>query len=77
MIYQYDPIISNINIALYQLTKCLAKLFSSLSTSEYTAKSTRDFITHIKGQNKECVLQLTSGYVSHKKLNVLCRKYLF
>ena len=45
------PIISNINTASYQLAKYLAKLLSPLSTSEYTVKSTSDFITHIKGQN--------------------------
>ena len=42
------PIISNINTASYQLVKYLGKLLSPLSTS---VKSTRDFITHIKGQN--------------------------
>ena len=45
------PIISNINTASYQLAKYLAKLLSPLSMSEYTVKSTSDFITHIKGQN--------------------------
>ena len=45
------PIISNINTASYQLVKYLAKLLSPLSMSEYTVKSTSDFITHIKGQN--------------------------
>ena len=45
------PIISNINTASYQLAKYLAKLLSPLSTSEYTVKSTSDFITHIKRQN--------------------------
>ena len=45
------PIISNINTASYQLEKYLAKLLSPLSTSEYTVKSTSNFITHIKGQN--------------------------
>ena len=39
-------IISNINTASYQLAKYLAKLLSPLSTSEYTVKSTSDFITH-------------------------------
>ena len=45
------PIISNINTASYQLQKYLAKLLSPLSMSEYTVKSTSDFITQIKGQN--------------------------
>ena len=45
------PIISNINTASYQLAKYLANLLSPLSMSEYTVKSTSDFITHIKGQN--------------------------
>ena len=45
------PIISHINTASYQLAKYLVKLFSPLSTSEFTVKSTSDFITHIKGQN--------------------------
>ena len=45
------PIISNINTSSYQLAKYLVKLLSPLSTSEYTVKSTSDFITHIKGQN--------------------------
>ena len=46
-----QPIISNISTASWQLGKYLAKLLSPLSTSEYTVKSTNDFITHIKGQN--------------------------
>ena len=41
------PIISNNNASSYQLEKYLAKLLSPLSTSEYTVKSTSDFITHI------------------------------
>ena len=45
------PIIRNINTASYQLTKYLAQLLSPLSMSEYTVKSTSDFITHIKRQN--------------------------
>ena len=45
------PIISNINTASYEFTKYLAKLLSLLSTSEYTVKSTNEFITHIRGQN--------------------------
>ena len=44
-------IISNINTAPYQLAKHLAEFLSPLSTSEYTVKSTTDFITHIKGQD--------------------------
>ena len=45
------PIIPNINTASYQFAKYLAQLLSPLSTSEYTVKSTSDFITHIKRQN--------------------------
>ena len=45
------PIISNINTASYQLAKYLANFLSALSTSEYTVKSTSDFITLQKGQN--------------------------
>ena len=45
------PIISNINTASDQLVNYLAKLLSPLNMSEYTVKSTSDFITHIKGQN--------------------------
>ena len=52
------PIISNINTVSYQLAKYLAKPLSPLSTSEYTVKSTSDFITHIKGQNKPKILNL-------------------
>ena len=44
------PFISSINTTSYQLAKYLAKLLSPLSTSEYTVKSTSDFITYIKGQ---------------------------
>ena len=44
-------IFSDIHTASYQLAKYWAKLLSPLSTSEYTIKSTSDFITHIKGPN--------------------------
>ena len=41
------PFISNISPAQHhQLEKYLARLLSPLSTSEYTVKSTSDFITH-------------------------------
>ena len=42
------PIISNIDTATYRLAKHLAKLLSPLSTSEYTLKSTKDFIEKLK-----------------------------
>ena len=42
------PIISNIDTATYRLAKHLAKFLSLLSTSEYTVKSTKDFIEKLK-----------------------------
>ena len=64
------PIISNINTASYQLAKHLAKLLSPLSTSEYTVKSTSDFITHIKEQNIPNKFKLISFYVTLLFTNV-------
>ena len=63
-------IISNINTASYQLAKYLAKLLSPLSTSEYTVKSTSDFITHIKGQNIPNNFKLISFDVTSLFTNV-------
>ena len=42
------PIISNIDTATFRLTKHLAKFLSPLSTSEYTVKSTKDFIEKLR-----------------------------
>ena len=42
------PIISNIDTATYRLAKHLAKLLSPLITSEYTVKSTKDFIGKLR-----------------------------
>ena len=42
------PIISNIDTATYRLEKHLAKLLSPLGTSEYTAKSPKDFIEKLR-----------------------------
>ena len=64
------PIMSNINTASYQLAKYLAKLLSPLSTSEYTVKSTSDFITHIKGQNVPNNFKLISFDVTSLFTNV-------
>ena len=64
------PIISNINTASHQLAKYLAKILSPLSTSEYTIKSTSDFITHIKGQNVENNFNLMSFNVTSIFTNV-------
>ena len=50
------PIISNLNTAAYHLVKYLAKLLSSLSTSEYTVSSSKEFMTTIKN------VQVPSGY---------------
>ena len=44
-------IASNIEIATYQLAKYLAKLLSPLSLSQYTIKSTKDFIQKIHNVN--------------------------
>ena len=63
-------IISNINKASYQLTKYLAKLLSPLSMSEYTIKSTNDFITHIKGQNIPNSFKLISFDVTSLFTNI-------
>ena len=41
------PIISNLNTATYHLAKYLAKLLAPLSTSEYTASSSKEFIKTI------------------------------
>ena len=64
------PIISNINTGSYQLAKYLAKLLSPLSTSEYTVKSTSDFITHIKEQNLTSNFKLISFDVTSLFRNV-------
>ena len=45
------PIISNIQTASCQLKKYLAKLLSSLSTSEYTVVNDVEFINHVKRMN--------------------------
>ena len=45
------PIVSNIGAATYQLAKYLAKLLSTLSQSQYTIKSTKDFIEKIRNVN--------------------------
>ena len=45
------PIVSNMEIVTYQLAKYLAKLLSPLSQSQYTVKSTKDFINKIKNVN--------------------------
>ena len=42
------PFISNIDIATYRLAKNLAKFLLSLSVSEYTVKSTKDFIEKLR-----------------------------
>ena len=44
------PIVSNIGTATYELAKNLAKLLSPLSHSEYTIKSTKNFIENIKNR---------------------------
>ena len=41
------PIISNIGTTTYQLAEYLAKLLSPLSQSQYTGKSTKNFIEKI------------------------------
>ena len=64
------PIISNINTASYQLAKYLANLLSPLSMSEYTVKSTSDFITHIKEQNIPNNFKLISFDVTSLFTNV-------
>ena len=64
------PIISNINTASYQLAKYLANLLSPLSMSEYTVKSTSDFITHIKGQNIPNNFKVISFHVTLLFTNV-------
>ena len=64
------PIISNINTGSCQLAKYLAKLLSPLSTSEYTVKSTSDFITHIKEQNLTSNFKLISFDVTSLFRNV-------
>ena len=45
------PIVSNIGTATYQLAKFLTKLLSPLSQSQYTFKSTKDFIQKIHNVN--------------------------
>ena len=47
------PVASNIGTASYQLAKYLAKLLPPLSQSQYTVKSTKDFIQKIHNVN-EC-----------------------
>ena len=64
------PIISNTNTGSYQLAKYLANLLSPLSTSEYTIKSTSDFITHIKGKNIPNSFKLISFDVTSLFTNV-------
>ena len=64
------PIVSNINTASYQLVKDLAKLLSPLSMSEYTVKSTSDFITHIKRQKIPNKFKLISFDVTSLFTNI-------
>ena len=45
------PIASNIGTATHQLAKYLAKRLSPLSQSQYTVKSTEDFIEEIRNVN--------------------------
>ena len=45
------PIVSNIENPTYQLAKYLAKLLSPLSQSQYTVKSTKDFIGKMQNVN--------------------------
>ena len=42
------PIIAITKTSTYQLAKYLAKLLSPLSVSEYTVKSTKDFVNKIR-----------------------------
>ena len=65
------PIIFNINTASYQFAKYLAKLLSLLSTSEYTVKSTSDFITQTKRENTPSYLKLISFDVTSLFTNFL------
>ena len=65
-----QPIVSNINTASYQLAKYLTKILSPLSTSEYTVKSTSNFITYIKGQNIPNNFKLISFDVTSLFTNV-------
>ena len=44
------PIISNINTASYNLSKCLAKLMTPLSESQNTINSTKEFMNKIKNE---------------------------
>ena len=64
------PIIFKINTASYQFAKYLAKLLPPLSTSEYTVKSTSDFITHIKRRNISNNFKLISFDVTSFFTNV-------
>lgn len=50
------PIIPNINTVTYQVAKYIATLTSPLSTSEYTVKTTKDFIEKIR------TVKVTKGY---------------
>ena len=44
------PIISNINTASYNLSKCLTKLMTPLSESQNTINSTKEFMNKIKNE---------------------------
>ena len=58
------PIISHIGNASYQLAKYLAKLLSPLSKSQYTVKSTKEFIDMIKKETVPSSCKMISFGVS-------------
>ena len=71
MIYQYDLLCPTLTQDHANLQNTyLAKLLSPVSTSEYTVKSTSDFITHIKEQNIPNNFKLISFDVTSLFTNV-------
>ena len=54
------PIISNIGTATYHLAKFLAQLLKPLGESEYTIKSTKDFVKKVKKEKIPPTFQMVS-----------------
>ena len=64
------PIVSNIGTATYNLSKYLAKMLAQLRKSQYSFKSTKDFMNKIKTGKIPTVYQMVAFDVKSLFTNV-------
>ena len=64
------PIVSNVGTATYNLSKYLAKMLAQLRKSQYSFKSTKDFMNKIKIEKIPTVYQMVAFDVKSLFTNV-------